>query len=121
MNYFAWVNITENQIRRSVSGNPDDANPDEYSEESIRTLEDNRFYNLRFVVDKTGRTVSYYLDGELLEKDVAFFNEDAGGFGRIFFNNPLEGEECKDSKAELFFDNLKIYEVDRSIVEEIWP
>lgn len=116
-NYFAYFDITKNQIRRCINGKAT-----QYSEDSIRTIEDNRFYNLRLVVDKKAKTMSYYLDGVLLEKDVAFWKDTATGFGMILFYNYLEKEECKDCEASMFFDNIKAYELQRSVVEEgSWP
>ena len=75
---------------------------------------------MRIVVDEAGGTLSYYLDGELLEKDVDFFKGPASDFARIIFENPYEGIECKDSKAEIFFDNIKVYELHRNVVESIF-
>ncbi len=105
----ARFDIKENDILRRV---------DNYSHNSgsRRAIEDNTFVNLRLVVDKKNRTYDYYINGELLEDDVAFFHgTSVRDFGTIVFEIPNETE---DSHAQMFVDNLKVYELTREVAAE---
>ena len=104
---FTRINIVDNEVRRLT-------NTKTYNKGTVRTIEDDRFYKLQLVVDKKTGKFSYYLDGELLEKDVAPFHNSVEGFGSIAFGVPHQEESCD---AEMFFDNIKVYELQKSVVE----
>ena len=109
----AWFNFTGNEIRRSINNS---ANT--FSQASIQTIAENKFYTLRIVVDKEARTMSYYLNDMLVEEDVAFFKDDATGFGRIYFRCDAETETCD---AAMYFDNIKAYEIMKGYEDTLWP
>ncbi len=62
--------IVDNEVRRLTSTKT-------YNKGTVRTIEDDYFYKLQLVVDKKTGKFSYYLDGELLEKDVTPFHNSA--------------------------------------------
>ncbi|MBQ4259992.1 MAG: S-layer homology domain-containing protein, partial [Lachnospiraceae bacterium] len=103
--------ITEENdiIRRKTSGN------ELYNDGTRRHIEDNTFANVKLVVDKKAKTFDYYIDGDLLEKDVAFMSSETHNFGRIIFGIPNEEADCN---AQMFVDNIKVYEQRSNVVEE---
>ncbi|MBQ4259707.1 MAG: S-layer homology domain-containing protein [Lachnospiraceae bacterium] len=104
----ARINVVNNEIKRRT-------NSTKFNQGTIQKIEDERFYQIRLVVDKKTGTFDYYLDGVLLEKDVAPFHAAVTGFGTIGFQVPHQAEYCN---AEMFFDNIKVYELQKSVVEE---
>ena len=99
--------VVDNEVRRKV-------NSKTYNKDTIYSIEDGRFYQMRLVIDKKTKKFSYYINGELIEKDVSAFQNTASGFAQIIFGVPHEEKSCN---AEMFFDNVKVYELQRSYVE----
>ena len=103
----ARFDIIDNEVRRRISSKT-------YNNGTTYPIEDDRFYQIRLVIDKKTGKFSYYMNGELLEKDVSSFSSTVSGLGCIEFSVPREAEYCN---AEMFFDNIKVYELQRSYVE----
>lgn len=103
----ARFDIIDNEVRRRISSKT-------YNNGTTYPIEDDRFYQIRLVIDKKTGKFSYYMNGELLEKDVSAFSSTVSGLGCIEFSVPREAEYCN---AEMFFDNIKVYELQRSYVE----
>lgn len=74
--------------------------------------------HLKWVLDREVKTYSYFLDGQLVESDVADLYGLAANFGqvhiRVYADAPLEGKETIDSK--FYVDNIKVYTVDENPV-----
>ena len=98
----------DNEMKRKISSS-------KYNEGTVQTLEDERFYTLTLVVDKQNKTYNYYLDGKLLEKDVKVLHSGVQNFGKIHFEVKKEEEYCN---AEMFFDGIRVYELQKCVVEE---
>ena len=84
-----------------------------------RQLTDSEFVNFRIVIDKKNRTFDYFFNGDLLQKDISFFHgENVPNIYAMYIGIPVEEE---DSKAELFMDNLKVYQLTHAAYEEMMP
>ena len=76
------------------------------------------FFKIQVVIDKKNQKFHYYYNGELLEKDVAFFHPGrVPAIADLYIGTPREDE---DSQAELFMDNLKIYNITHNAYEEMF-
>ncbi len=106
---FARFHISnENEIKRRTDST-------RFNTGTVRPLQDEEFYKLTLVVDKQTKLTSYYLNGELVENNISPFHANVTGFGTIYFEVTKEAEDCN---AEMFFDNIKVYELQKSVVEE---
>ncbi len=85
-----------------------------FNEGTAMSLEDDKFYTLKLVIDKKTGTFSYYLDDVLLEKGVKPYHSSVTGLGCIMFQTRKQDEY---SNAEMWFDNIKIYELTKEYVE----
>ncbi len=81
-----------------------------------RKMPDGEFVHLVVAMDMKNKTFNYYINGELLEKDVPFFHENAPDFGCIRYTTMREEHE---SNAEMFMDNLKVYKLTRAAYTEM--
>lgn len=81
-----------------------------------RELEDGEFIHFKIVIDKKNRIFHYYYNDALLEKDIPFFHDQIQEFAAIYIGTPKEAE---DSQAEMFIDNLKIYNLTHTAYEEM--
>ncbi len=85
------------------------------SKATRRKMNEEQFYKMTLILNKKDGSFDYYLDDELIEKNVPAFHNFCPGFGGIGFGVYTEDEYCN---AELFYDNFKVYELQRSVVEE---
>ncbi len=82
---------------------------------TTQTLEDGKFYTITLVVDKQNKTFNYYFDEKLWEKDVNVLHKGIQDFGLVYF---AVNKEEEYSDAELYCDGIRIYELQKSVVEE---
>ncbi|MBQ4259988.1 MAG: S-layer homology domain-containing protein [Lachnospiraceae bacterium] len=101
----------DNELRRAI-------NSTTYSLESSRILNDREFYNFRLVIDKKAKTFDYYLNDELLEQDVSARYLAVTGLHQIVFEIKHQDGYNPEPRAELFVDNLMVYELQRHVAEE---
>ncbi len=104
---FARFVLSKNQLKRRV-------NSTEFQTGSICTLEDNRFYQLVTVLDKKNKTYSWYLDGTLMEENVPSFHDNINTYNTVYFSMYSDTE---NSGVEVFYDNIRVYEVQKSVFE----
>ncbi len=98
-------------FRESTRGN--------YDRTSKRKLPDSEFVNLKIAIDKKNKTYNYYYNGDLLQKDLNFFHgNDVPNIGAIYFITPVQDAECQ---AELFIDNIKVYNLTHAAFEAMMP
>lgn len=84
-----------------------------------RELVDGEFVNFRIVLDKKNRTFDYFFNGDLLQKDIEFFHgTNVPNIHAIYIGTPMEDEACN---AELFMDNLKVYQITHAAYAEMMP
>ncbi len=86
-----------------------------------RALVDGEFINFKVVIDKKNRTFHYYFNGELLQRDIPFFHgANVPNIYALYIATPKE-EANKECDAELFMDNLKVYQITHAAFEEMMP
>ena len=85
---------------------------------TARVLNDEEFYTLRIVADKKTRTYDWYINDELIEKNVAPRHLNVTGLGTIRMHVKKCSEYDADPKAEMFVDNVKVYELQRHVAAE---
>ncbi len=109
----AHFRIDHNGLQREVN-NTSDHRP------TKRELVDGEFINFRIVIDKKNRTFDYFFNGDLLQKDIEFFHpgDRVPDIHAMYIGTPMEEEACN---AELFIDNLKIYQLTHAGYEEMMP
>ncbi len=107
----ARVKITEDyRVLRKI-------NNDSHDKSTQKIVGDGEFVTLTFVIDKKQRTFHYYYNGDLLQKDIAFFHgSNVPNIGAIYIGTPNEAQE---TSAEMFMDNLKIYQLTHAAYEEM--
>ena len=82
-----------------------------------RKMPDGEFIHFALAMDMKNKTFNYYINGELLEKDVPFYHNNAPDFGCIRYTTTREEHE---SNAEMFMDNLKVYKLTHEAFEEMF-
>ncbi len=81
-----------------------------------RTLPDGEFVNFKLVIDKKNKVFHYYLDGELVDGDIAFYHNATPNIHAMYINTRLESEACD---AAMYMDNLKVYQLTHAAYEEM--
>ncbi len=97
----------QNELKRLIKSNT-------YNEGTAQTLEDDTFYKLKLVIDKKTGQFSWYLNDVLWESGVTPYHTSVTGFYCIYLYTKKQDTY---SDAQMWIDNVKVYELQRSVVE----